>query len=157
MEVVVCIHLVGFALKMLPCVLFKIYSLGGYLFTFLWVILLQNALGHVHIDIPKCTTINRACSSVKNVVQNVAVCLLDFMEISRLVLATKTGRPSEVAPSAHERNASALLFLTEKVMQKHEFIKSFLSLFMCVYIFKFVETTPTIIISCLHLEVCSED
>eukprot|EP01018_Ginkgo_biloba_P026774 Gb_38283 [translate_table: standard] len=95
-----------------------------------------NALGHVHTDVPRRNTINRACSSVKNVVQNVVVCLLGFMEISRLVLATITGRPSEVAPSAHEKIASVHLFLIEKVMQKHEVINAFWGLFMCVYIFK---------------------
>eukprot|EP01018_Ginkgo_biloba_P038536 Gb_27901 [translate_table: standard] len=90
-----------------------------------------NALGHVHTDVPRRNTINRACSSVKNVVQNAAVCLLAFMEINRLVLATTTGRPSEVAPSAHERNASVHLFLTEKAMQKHEVIKGHFG-FICV-------------------------
>eukprot|EP01018_Ginkgo_biloba_P038045 Gb_03717 [translate_table: standard] len=70
----------------------------------------KNALGHVRIDAPRCNTIYRACSSIKNVVQNAVVCLLDFMEMSRLVLATTIGRPSEVAPSAHERNASVHLF-----------------------------------------------
>lgn len=45
---------------------------------------------------------SRVCFSARNAVQSVCVFLLVPMAISKVALATITGRPKEVAQSAHD-------------------------------------------------------
>ncbi|CAA2989850.1 Hypothetical predicted protein [Olea europaea subsp. europaea] len=69
------------------------------------------SLKNVHLGAPvdaqKHLSRSHACSSVKNAVQSVCVCLLAHMATSKYALATITGKPREVDQSALEKSQLA--------------------------------------------------
>ena len=61
---------------------------------------LQNAMDNAQGDVQRHNTTSHACSSARNAAGNASVSRQASMATSRSALATTTGRPKGVAPSA---------------------------------------------------------